>query len=880
MMNQFIRPAQNGDNQKYMSLFTENQSNYIFLALIRAVLPLDKSVRAAYTLRKSTRHPKEASVDIKDREIPLAELRHTCDPAEFPFQTTAELSLKDEVIGQTRAVKATEFGLSIKNHGYNIFVAGVPGTGRNTIVKSIVKRIALERPVPEDWCYINNFRDPDRPRAIKLPSGKGREFRRDVEKFIEFMQGEIPKVFESKEYEEQKSRIVEELEKTKEVLFNEAGMRALEFGFQLSITRTGIVKAPMWKGKPLEPQELEKLTPDQRHELEEHEKKVDSEIRDFLSKARLLDKEAHEKIHELNRKVAHFAMGHQLDDLREKYRVNPRIPEFFTKIEEDILGNLREFLGQTQESPFQIEGMDKGSFLERYKVNLIVDNAETRGGPVVEEANPTYNNLIGRIERKARFGAFYTNFTMIRSGSVLQSNGGYLVLNAIDVLRNPFSWDALKRIIKKNEVKVEDVYEFYGFASSGIKPEPIPVSLKIIMVGSPWLYYLLYNYDEDFRELFKVKSDFDTQTKNISDEKMRYANFIGNMVKKDGLLPFDRSAVAGVVDHAVRLTEKKEKLSLRFSDLTDLVRESSYWATNAKSSVVAGEHVDKALDEKIYRSNLIDERIQELFTEGTIMVDTVGAVPGQVNGLSVYDIGDFSFGKPSRITSRVYLGKAGVIDIEREAKMSGRIYNKGVLILSGYLGGTFAQDKPLSLSASLAFEQSYGDIEGDSASAAELVAILSAIAEAPVKQNIAITGSINQKGEIQPIGGVNEKIEGFFAVCKNRGLTGDQGVIIPQLNVKNLMLKKEVVNAVKEGTFRIYGVKTVNDALEILTGLPAGERQTDWTYPQGTVNFLVSKRLLEMSKKQKAEDKGDEKKEKKEENNETPAPKKNPPPGA
>lgn len=819
-------------------------------------------------------------MDIKDREVPLSELRHTCDPAEFPFKTTAELSLKDEVIGQTRAVKATEFGLSIKNHGYNIFVSGVPGTGRNTIVKSIVKRIALDRPVPEDWCYINNFRDPDRPRAVKLPPGKGREFRRDVEKFIEFMQSEIPKVFESKEYEEQKSRIVEGLEKAKEVLFHEAGVLALELGYQLSITRTGIVKVPLWKGKPLQTEEIEKLTAEQKHELEEHEKQVDSKIRDFLAKARQLDKEAHEKIHELNRRIAHFAMGHQLDDLREKYRVNPRIPEFLSKIEEDILGNLREFLGQTQETPFPIEGMDKGSFLERYKVNLVVDNAETKGGPVVEEANPTYNNLIGRIERKARFGAFYTNFSMIRSGSVLQSSGGYLVLNALDVLRNPFSWDALKRIIKKNEVKIEDVYELYGFASGGIKPEPIPVSLKIIMVGSPWLYYLLYNFDEDFRELFKVKADFDTRTKNSSDEKMRYANFIGNMIKKDGLLAFDRSAVAGIVDYAVRLTEKKGELSLRFSDLTDLVRESSYWARQAGSSVVDSEHVDKALDEKIYRANLIDERIQELFTEGTIMVDVTGAVPGQVNGLSVYDIGDFSFGKPSRITSRVYLGKAGVLDIEREAKMSGRIYNKGVLILSGYLGGTFAQDKPLSLSASLAFEQSYGDIEGDSASTAELVAVLSAIAEVPVKQNIAITGSINQKGEVQPIGGVNEKIEGFFAVCKNRGLTGDQGVIIPQINVKNLMLKKEVVNAVKEGAFRVYAVKTVNEALEILTGLPAGERQTDWTYPRGSVNFLVSKRLAEMSKKLKADDRREETKEKKEENNETSPPKKNPPPGA
>ena len=819
---------------------------------------------------------KEGAVSIKDFELPVSELRHTTDPAEFPFQTTAELSLKDEVIGQVRAVKSIEFGLSINNHGYNIFVSGIPGTGRNTIVKSIVKRISLDRAVPGDWCYVNNFKDPDRPRAINLPPGKGRELQRDVDTFIAFMQSEIPKVFESKEYEEQKSRVVEEEEKAKEVLFGEAGQRALELGFQLSITRTGIVKVPLWKGKPLQQQELENLTPEQRLELEEREKKVDVEIRDFLAKARQLDKEAHEKIHELNRRIAHFAMGHQLEDLKEKYGMNKRIPDYLAEVEEDILSNLREFLGQTPEMPFQIEGMDKASFLERYKVNVIVDNAETKGGPVVDEANPTYNNLVGRIERKARFGAFYTNFSMIRSGSVLQANGGYLVMNALDVLRNPFSWDALKRIIKKNEVKIEDVAELYGFTTGGIKPEPIPVSLKIIMLGSPWLYYLLYYYDEDFRDIFKVKSDFDTQTVSSRDEKMRYANFIGNMVKTEGLLPFSRNAVAGVVDYAVRLTEKKGKLSLRFSDLTDLVREAAYWAVQAGGAVVTGEHVDKALEEKVYRANLIDERIQELFTDGTLMVDVAGAVPAQVNGLSVYDIGDFSFGKPSRITARVYLGKGGVLDIEREAKLSGRIYNKGVLILSGFLGGTYAQDKPLSLSASLAFEQSYGEVEGDSASAAELIALISGIAEVPVKQGLAITGSINQKGEIQPIGGVNEKIEGFFAVCRNRGLTGDQGVVIPKINVKNLMLKKDVVEAVKAGKFRIYAVTTVGEALEIMTGMPAGDRKTDGTYPEGTINGLVDKKLKEMSKKQKGEEKGEEKKEKNEENNEN-APKKTQP---
>ncbi len=811
-------------------------------------------------------------MNVKALELPATELRHACDPAEFSFENTSQLSFKEEVIGQERGVKAIEFGLSIHNHGYNIFVSGIPGTGKNTIVKSIVKRISSDRPVPDDLCFINNFKDTDRPYAVKLSPGKGRELQRDMEKFIEFMMNEIPKVFESKEYEEQKSRIGEEAEKAKEVLFEDTSTRAQDMGFQLSITRTGIVKVPLLKGKPLQPQDLENLTPELRMEMEEREKKVDAEIRDFLAKARQLDKEAHEKIHDLNRRVAHFAMGHQLEDLKEKYGSNIRISGYLVEVEEDILGNLKEFVGQQQEMPFPIEGMDKQSFFERYKVNVIVDNAKTKGGPVVEESNPTYNNLVGRIERKARFGAFYTNFTMIKSGSVLQANGGYLLLNALDVLRNPFSWEALKRIIKKNEVKIEDIAELYGFTTGGMKPEPIPVQLKIIMLGSPWLYYLLYYYDEDFRNIFKVKSDFDTQMDDSREEKMRYANFIANLAKSEELLPFDREAVAGIVDYAVRLAEKKGKLSLRFSDITDLIREASYWALHAGSPVVNGPHVDKALNEKIYRANLLEERIQELLTDGTIMVDVSGAVPGQVNGLSVYDLGDFSFGKPSRITARVFMGKGGVIDIEREAKLSGRIYNKGVLILSGYLGGKYAKDKPLSLSSSVAFEQSYGEVEGDSASAAELIALLSSIADVPVKQGLAVTGSINQKGDIQPIGGVNEKIEGFFAVCKNRGLNGGQGVIIPQINVKNLMLKKEVVQAVRDGKFKVYAVKNIDEALELMTGLPAGERRENGTYPEGTVNFLVEKRLREMSKKLKTEEK-EEEKEKKEENNENPAPK-------
>ncbi len=527
-------------------------------------------------------------------------------------------------------------------------------------------------------------------------------------------------------------------------------------------------------------------------------------------------------------------------------------------------------MGGGQELPFPIEGMDKASFFDRYKVNVVADNTETTGAPVVEESNPTYNNLVGRIERKARFGALYTNFTMIKSGSLLQANGGYLVVNALDVLRSPFSWDALKRVIKKSELKIEDVAELYGFATAGMKPESIPMSVKVIMLGSPWLYYLLYYYDEDFRDIFKVRADFDTRTGDSPGEKMQYAQFIARLAADEQLLPFSREAVAAVVDHAARLAEKQGKLSLRFSDLANVVREASHWAAAAGQATVAAAHVEQALAERVYRANLVEERVQELLEDGTIMVDTAGSVVGQVNGLSVYDLGDFSFGKPSRITSRAAVGRAGVVAIDREAKMSGRIYHKGVLILSGYLAGKYAQDKQLSLSASLAFEQSYGEVEGDSASAAELIALVSSIADLPVKQHLAVTGSINQKGEIQPIGGVNEKIEGFFAVCKARGLTGDQGVVVPKQNVKNLMLKKEVVAAVRDRRFFIYAVSTIDEALELLIGLPAVARGVDGTYPENTINFIVDKRLREMAKKLKTDEKP-EQKEKKEENNDSQA---------
>lgn len=809
-------------------------------------------------------------MDIKNREVPAEKLCLICNPDDFKFKTTKELAQWDEIIGQERAVKAIKFGLGIKSKGFNIYVSGAPGTGKNTIVKAMIQKLSKDMPVPEDWCYVYNFTDPDRPRLINLPAGWGRAFQKDMDGFVEFLNVETPKIFESKEYEEHKSRVIGEYEKARESLFTELNERARELGFQMSVSKTGIIKIPVIKGKPIQPQDIASLTKDQRREIEEKEKKVDSEVRDFFSKIRILEKEANEKILDLNRQAVNFIIQPRLEELKAKFSHYAKVSDYLNSVQEDILNNLGDFLAPPPSAlPLPIDLFDRGKPFTKYKVNVIVDNQNTKGAPVIEETNPTYNNMIGRIERKAKFGTFYTDFTMVRGGSILQANGGFLIVNVLDVLRSPFSWDALKRVVKKDEVKIEDVGELYGFVSGGLKPEPIPVSVRVVVLGSPLFYHLLYTYDEDFKKIFKVKADFDVEVKGAEDIKEEYAYFIARLCENEKLLHFDKEAVASTIEYAARLVDHKEKLSLRFSDICDLIRESHFWAGEDKSSIVKKAHVQKAIDEKEYRSNLIEQKIQGLIEEGTIMVSVEGGVAGQVNGLSVYDLGDFAFGKPSRITARTYPGKEGLMNIDREAKLSGRIHNKAVLILSGYLSGKYAIDRPLSLSASVCFEQSYGEVEGDSASAAELIAILSSIAEIPIKQELAITGSINQNGEIQPIGGVNEKIEGFFTVCKTKGLTGNQGVIIPHQNVKNLMLKEEVRKAVKDNKFHIYSAVTVDDCLELLTGMPAGERQKDGTFKKDTANYLIDKRLKEMAEKLKKAEKPEKvAKEKKKEKNE------------
>lgn len=769
---------------------------------------------------------KEKPKVTEHHELPAGELRWYCDPKQFAFKSTEEVPSRDTVIGQERAVEAIKFGLDIQSVGFNIYVSGIPGTGKNTIIKKFVERISRDEKVPDDWIYIHNFKSPDQPRALSLPPGRAVVLQADLDRLIQTLKNEIRRLFESEEYEKQKGQVLERLQEKKVLILSSVEQEAQQLGFRIKSTPLGVATTPLIGDREVSPEEAEALPDKKKQELQEKQDHLTARIRESIRRVKGLQKEAEDQLEDLNRRVALFAVGHLIDDLKEKYGPFPRVGEFLDEVREDILNSIRDFLHKEGEET-TILGMRvpaQPATFERYKVNVLVDNSYTEGAPVILETHPIYKNLIGVIEREFRFGALHTDFTMIKAGSVLKANGGYLILNVLDLLVNPFAWEALKKVIKNREVKIEDLAEHWGFISTtGIRPEPIPVDLKVVLMGGPYLYQLLLALDEDFRKIFKVKADFATEMRRDQAAIQDYAGFISRLCRDESLKHFDPSGVAAVVEHSARMLEHQEKLSLCFSYVADLIRESSHVASTNGNSHVTGSDVERALEQKIFRHNLLEKKIQELIDEGTLLVDVDGAVVGQVNGLSVYDLGDFSFGKPSRITATVGMGKKGVINIEREAEMSGRIHSKGVLILSGYLLQKYAQDKPLTLSASVCFEQSYEGVEGDSASAAELFAILSQLSGVPILQGISVTGSVNQRGSIQPIGGVNAKIEGAYEVCKHKGLNGRQGVLIPRQNVRHLMLKREVVEAVVQGQFHIWPIDTIDDGIEILTGVPAEE---------------------------------------------------------
>jgi lon-related putative ATP-dependent protease len=787
-------------------------------------------------------------------ELPIESLRKTCDPSVMRCQTTQELAPLQEIIGQERAVRALKFGLGIRDQGFNIYVAGYAGTGRKTAVKNFVEEIASGEPVPPDWCYVNNFSNQYEPNAIQLPAGKGKEFQNDVKNLIENIRTTLPKAFESDDYASKREATIRGLERQRKEVIDKLNTKAQQEGFIIQNTPIGLLLIPVVNGKPLKEEELLSLPQKTKDLIQEKRERLESELRNTMRQFLDMERKIREEIKKLNRDVALYAIGNLVEDLIEKYKDLPEITAYLKDVQNDILDNIAQFVqrGETQEQmPFTVPWMKEAPF-KKYKVKVIVDNSDVKGAPVVLEFNPTYQNLFGTAEKEAQFGALVTDFTMIRGGSLHKANSGYLIITVEELLRNPFSYEGLKRALRDEKIVIEEPQERFGFISTkGLKPQPIPLSIKVVLIGNPYLYQQLFTLDMEFTELFKVKAEFDTTMARTEENVKRYAAFVCTICKKENLKHLDASGLAKIVEYSQRLAEDQQKLSTRFAEVADIVREANFYATQDNSKLVTGIHVKKAIEEKIYRSKLIQEKIQEMIQREIRLIDTDAEKVGQVNGLSVMGLGDFAFGSPSRVTASVGLGREGVIDIEREAKMGGPIHTKGVLILSGYLNEKYAQDKPLGLSARLVFEQNYGGVEGDSASSTELYAMLSALSGLPIKQSLAVTGSVNQKGEVQAIGGVNEKIEGFFEVCKAKGFTGHQGVMIPASNVQNLMLKEEIVNAVKAGQFHIYSVKTIDEGIEVLTGTKAGERRKDGAFEDGTVNYRVDKQLKSMAEKLK-----------------------------
>jgi predicted ATP-dependent protease len=769
----------------------------------------------------------------------------------------------EDFIGQERAIRAIEFGLGVNKPGFNIFVTGLTGTGKTTIIKAFLKKVTAEKtppeqdsPFPEDWCYVNNFTDQDRPSAINIRRGWGKILKKDMEGLIHNLRQEVKKTFESEEFAGQRQAMVEKMQKQHQEILEAVGEEARKGGFALRISPSGVVMIPLKKdGKPMQEEDFLSLVGEQKKALEEKRSEIEKKVEQAIRQGKKLEREIADRLEALDQQAGEYLVRIPLSDLKEKYRHYPKVVGYLDAVREHILKNVQHFKGT---EGAQVSGAlalfpsteaTTDGFLP-YRVNVFVDNSETQGPPIIIETNPTYHNLFGVVEKRPVLGGFVTDFSQIKAGSISRANGGYLVLYDRDVLANPGVWEALKRVIKNRELRIEEPATFFGWLPpQGLRPEPIPTDTKVIMIGDPFLYHYLSTLDPDFRETFKVKADFDFRIDRSKDNIVAIACFIAAACQREGLRHFDHSGIAEIIEHGARLVEDQEKLSTRFSDIVDVLIESNYWAEKENSDLVTGDHVAKALQEKIFRLNLIEERIQEMIAEGTLLVDVEGTVVGQVNGLAIYQLGDFSFGKPSRITAKTFMGRDGLVNIEREAKLSGSTHDKGVLILGGYLGSRFAQDCPLSLSTSLCFEQSYEGIDGDSASSTELYAILSSLSGIPIKQGIAVTGSVNQNGEVQAIGGINRKIEGFFDVCRLKGLTGEQGALVPRSNVRNLMLRQDVVEAVEQGKFHVYAVSTVNEGIEVLTGVPAGERDSEGRYPASSVNDLVEKQLQEYAKR-------------------------------
>jgi len=794
-------------------------------------------------------------------------LYRSCDSTQFRFETTDELDPLEQIVGQPRAVEAVRFGVDIKSEGFNIFAMGPPGTGKRSLVTEFLQRRAPDEKTPDDWCYVNNFDESHKPLALRLPAGRGRQLRDDMNQLVDDARRALATAFESDEYRQERKQIEQRMSSETEQSFEQLRDQARERGLAVVRTSMGIAFSPLKDdGEPMSPEEVQQLTDEQRQHYEQQARELEHEAQEMIDEAPRIQRRTQKKIRELDEQVARQTLRPLIRELRETYNELKGVPEYLNAVLEDMVEHSQDLLKlhhaeQQGDSQQQIAAMMQGSMdegepsttlLRRYRVNLLVEHNEGEGAPIVYEDHPTYQNLVGRIEYRAQMGALLTDFNLIKAGALHRANGGYLILDAHRVLMQPQVWEGLKRAIRSQCIRIESLGEAMGMISTmQLEPQPIPMKVTVVLLGSRMLYYLLSEVDPDLAELFKIPADFDELMDRTEEDEQLYAQLIATVARKDNLKAFHRDAVARVIEHSSRMAGDTQKLSVHMRRIADLLREASYWARYNGNGSVSASDVQHAIDAQIYRADRMYERTQELIRRGTLLIDTEGAAVGQVNGLAVTPFGDHFFGKPSRITARVRMGKGEVVDIEREVALGGPIHSKGVMILAGFLSGRYASSQPLSLSASLVFEQSYSGIGGVSASSAELFALLSAIADVPIKQSIAVTGSVNQHGHIQPIGAVNEKIEGFFDVCEARGLTGEQGVIIPKSNRDNLMLRKDVIDAVKRGEFHIWSIASIDQGIELLTGMTAGEADESGEYPQETINGRIQSRLAELARQRR-----------------------------
>ena len=800
--------------------------------------------------------------------LPWQALSAPCDGARLGFRSTEEIDVADApFVGQDRAVEAVAFAIGMPHGGFNLFALGEEGTGRATLVRRFLEREARARPVSPDLCYVNNFTDHRRPKALSLPAGRGRILHDDMKRLIEELTVAIPAAFESDDYRNRKNAIQERFKESHEKAFAALQDKARARDIALIRTPMGLALAPIKGDEVLDSKEFEALPEKEQDQRRAAMEELQTELEEILRQIPRSERAQREKVRELNREVTMSAVGHLIDEINLRWRDQPNVIAHLDAVRADVIENAHEFLPQEGGLPPAMEALmaptarramqTAGPAFRRYQVNLLVDNAPRDGArpgvPVVEEEHPTQPNLIGRVEHLAQFGALITDFNLIKGGALHRANGGYLILSARKVLMQPFAWESLKRALRTGRIRIESLGEELGWVSTvTLEPEPIPLDLKVVLIGEPILYYLLHHYDPDFRELFKVAADFDDRIARDAAGEAHYARLVATIAQAEKLIPFDASAVARIIEHGGRMAGNQKKLSARIEDVADLVREAAYWARREDARHTAAVHVEKAIAASIFRSDRLRALIQEEINRGTLVIETAGAKSGQVNGLSIIQLDHFRFGRPSRITCRVAAGKGEVADIEREVDLGGPLHSKGVLILAAFLNARYGREQPLSLNASLVFEQSYSGVEGDSASSAELYALMSALADIPIKQSFAVTGSVDQLGRIQAIGGVNEKIEGFFDTCAARGLTGAEGVLIPKTNVEHLMLRRDLIEAVKAGRFRVFAVETVDEGIEILTGVPAGAPDADGDYPIGSVNGRIVARLAVFARKARA----------------------------